>query len=219
MLRDVLARIEERLTAVGLTATGASRKAGLSEDAIRNIRRAVARDEPQGVSTKTIDALAPVLETTPAWLIEGVGPDADPMVPVIGSVGADPEGRILFSTGDDPGYRAPIPPGGTGNAKGLFVRGHSMRGLAEDGGLIYFEDQRVPPTPDMLTYPCVVETEDGEVLVKRLLRGSGPGLYDLESLNGPLLRDKRLRWAAEITAVLPPRQTQRVVRHVSEMSL
>jgi hypothetical protein len=40
MLRDVLKRIEARLDALDMTATAASRAAGLSEDAIRNIRRA-----------------------------------------------------------------------------------------------------------------------------------------------------------------------------------
>jgi hypothetical protein len=60
-----------------------------------------------------------------------------------------------------------------------------MRGVADDGALIYFEDQRTPPTPDMLGHVVVVETDTDEVLVKRLLRGSRPGLYDLESVAGP----------------------------------
>lgn len=218
MLKDVLHRIEERLSALGISATAASRQAGLSEDAIRNIRRAVEKDDRQGVSTSTLEALAPILQTSVAWLVEGVGPETEAMVPVIGSVGADPEGRLLFSNGDSPGYMAPIPPGGSQASRGLFVRGHSMRGLADDGALIYFEDQHAPPTPDMLGSPCVVETEDGEVLLKKLLKGSGPGLYDLESLNGPTLRDKRVLWAAELTAIYPPRAAQRIVRHVSERS-
>lgn len=78
-----------------------------------------------------------------------------------------------------------------------------MRGLADDGALIYFEDQRSSPSADMLGHVVVVETDTDEVLVKRLLRGSGPGLYDLESLAGPTRRDARLRWAAHITAIIP----------------
>ncbi len=72
MLKDVLQRIEERLDAVGLTAAAASRKAGLSVDAIRNIRRKVeAGDEGASVNASTLQALAPVLQTTVAYLAGG----------------------------------------------------------------------------------------------------------------------------------------------------
>ncbi|MFS9599468.1 S24/S26 family peptidase, partial [Klebsiella variicola] len=74
-----------------------------------------------------------------------------------------------------------------------------------------FEDQRTPPSPDMLGHVVVVETEDGLVLLKRLLRGGKPGRYDLESLNGPTLTDQRLVWAAHITAIIPPFQARRVI--------
>lgn len=133
------------------------------------------------------------------------------LVPIIGRVGADAEGTVIYSTGQETGDMAPIPPGGTMKARGLYVRGHSMRGVADDGALIFFEDQRSPPTPDLLGYPCVVETEDGQVLVKRLLKGSAPKLYDLESINGPTLSDRRIRWAAEITAIIPARQAHRII--------
>lgn len=75
MLKDVLDRIEERLGAVGLTAAAASKKAGLSVDAIRNIRRKVeAGDSGASVTASTLAALAPVLQTTVAYLAEGEGP-------------------------------------------------------------------------------------------------------------------------------------------------
>ena len=87
-----------------------------------------------------------------------------------------------------------------------------MKGVADDGALIFFEDQRTPPTPDMLGHVVVVETDTDEVLVKRLLRGSRPGLYDLESVAGPMRQDTRLRWAAHITAIIPPFQARRIIR-------
>jgi hypothetical protein len=150
------------------------------------------------------------------WLYDAAGPmlasTASGLVPVMGSVGANPEGTVLFALGQDPAELAPIPPGGTDQARALKVVGHSMRGLADDGALIYFEDQRTAPTPDMLGQVVVVETDTDEVLVKRLLRGSRPGLYDLESIAGPMRRDARLRWAAHITAIIPPFQARRVIR-------
>lgn len=152
----------------------------------------------------------------PEWLYDAAGPmrsgSDGGFAPIIGRVGANPEGAVLFATGQEAGDLAPIPPGGSDNAVALRVVGHSMRGVADDGALIYFEDQRTPPTPDMLGQVVVVEIDTDEVLVKRLLRGSRPGLYDLESLAGPTRRDARLRWAAHITAIIPPFQARRIIR-------
>jgi SOS-response transcriptional repressor LexA len=134
------------------------------------------------------------------------------LVPVIGRVGANPDGLVLYAEGQGETDLVPIPPGGSEQAVALKVVGHSMRGLADDGSLIYFENQRTPPTPDMLGHVVVVETELGEVLIKRLLRGSKSGRFDLESLAGPMMEDARLRWAAHITAIIPPFQARRIIQ-------
>lgn len=148
----------------------------------------------------------------PEWLYDGSGAmNASGYVPVIGRAGANPDGEVLFATGQGSAEVAPIPPGGTDKAVALKVVGHSMRGLADDGSLIYFEDQRTPPTAEMIGKVVVVETEDDEVLVKRLLRGSRPGLFDLESLEGPPIHDVKIRWASLITAIVPPYVAQRIV--------
>src|SRR5690606_22237218 len=74
MLKDVLDRIEARLEALDMSATAASREAGLTLDAIRNMRRKVqAGDINAGVKSRTIDALAPVLQTSASWLLTGEG--------------------------------------------------------------------------------------------------------------------------------------------------
>lgn len=152
----------------------------------------------------------------PEWLYDAAGPmrpSAEPgFVRVIGRVGADPEGVVLFATGQEADDLVPIPPGGTDRAVALQVVGHSMRGFADDGALIYFEHQHTPPTPDMLGHVVVVEVDTDEVLVKRLLRGSEPQRYDLESVAGPTRQDARLRWAAHITAIIPPFQARRILR-------
>jgi len=64
----------------------------------------------------------------------------------------------------------------------------------------------------MLGHVVVVEVDTDEVLVKRLLRGSRAGLYDLESVAGPTRQDARLRWAAHITAIIPPFQARRIIQ-------
>lgn len=165
-------------------------------------------------SFKKAKEYAAAFQVRPEWLYDGSGAmktPATPLAPVIGKVGANPDGTVIFTTGQETGDQAPIPPGGTPDAVALEVAGHSMRGWADDGALIYFEDQRTPPSPDMLGHVVVVETEDGQVLLKRLLRGGKPGRYDLESLNGPTLTDQRLVWAAHITAIIPPYQARRVI--------
>jgi hypothetical protein len=145
------------------------------------------------------------------WLYGGLGPMRGATVEVIGSVGADPEGIILLAKGDNPRDLVPTPPGGTDKAVALRVRGHSMGQIAEDGALIYFEDQRTPPTADMLGHVVVVETESDEVLIKRLLRGSRRGVFDLESITGPTRQDVRLRWAARISAIIPPWKAREII--------
>ena len=167
-------------------------------------------------SYRKAKAYAEAFGVSAEWLYDAAGAmrpaGADGMARIIGRVGADPGGAILFATGQDAGDLAPIPPGGSDKAVALRVVGHSMRGVADDGALIYFEDQRTPPSPDMLGHVVVVEIDTDEVLVKRLLRGSKAGRYDLESLAGPTRQDARLRWAAHITAIIPPFQARRIIR-------
>lgn len=74
MLADVLFRIQKRLEKVGLSESRAAIAAGLSQDAIRNMRRTVESGKlGAGVNTSTIAALAPVLQTTVSWLLEERG--------------------------------------------------------------------------------------------------------------------------------------------------
>ena len=214
MLRDVLERIEARLDALDMTATAASRAAGLSEDAIRNIRRAVEKNDRQGVSTNTIIALAPVLSVTAAWLLEGSEANA-PLVRIVGVVEADSGGAVAPLTGESGWDTVPVPPGGTPHDIAVEVRGHAIRAIAEAGSLIYFDSRRAPPNPDLLGYYCLVGLQDGSVMFKRLLRGSAPGLYMLEAQVGPPLEDVPVTWATEPSAIIPPRQAQRIIRRFS----
>jgi transcriptional regulator with XRE-family HTH domain len=56
-------------------------------------------------------------------------------------------GDVIQTTGQEAYDMAPVPPGGTTDSVALEVKGHSMRAIAEDGALIYFEDQRTPRRP------------------------------------------------------------------------
>lgn len=185
---------------------------------VQNVRDHEA--DRRGVSPDHAAAYARGYQTDKAWLLFG-GPlpklrtDSD-LAPIIGRVGADPSGEVILTTGQTSFDVAPRPPGGSPDSVALEVTGHSMRGWADDGSLLYFEQQHTPPTSDMLGHVVVVQTERDQVLVKRLLRGSAKGLYDLESLNGPTLTDERIAWAAHITAIIPPHQARRIITRGSE---
>lgn len=83
-------------------------------------------------------------------------------------------------------------------------------GFIADGALIYYNDRHFPPTDDMLGIIVIVGLEDGRVLLKKLLRGSRPGLYDLESIHGPILHDQRVAWAAHIECIVPPWRASKI---------
>lgn len=156
----------------------------------------------------------------PDWLYDGIG-SMHASVPevrirIVGQVGADSSGEILFADGHAGWDTVPPAPGGSDKASALEVKGHSMPGYADDGALIYFEDQVTKPTADMFGHVVVVETAEGEVLLKRLQNGSKPGLVNLESISGPTLRDRRLRWAAHVTGIIPPAKARRIIVRAGE---
>lgn len=214
MLREILARIERRLEVTGISASAASVKAGLSDNAIRNMRRAVDEDRENraGVSTATLMALAPVLGTTASWLMEGVGPEGDVMVPLLGSVGEAPDGSVnpYGHHQQQVRERVAAPPGLNADGVGaLAVRGHALRGVAEDGALLYFEKAESPE--DLVNSAVVAKVLGGGIQVARLLRGPSPGEYDLEPLSGPT-KTVRLEWAASVVATIQPALAKRVAR-------
>lgn len=71
---ELLARIQRRLKAVGLTESAACNLAK-KPDLIRNIRKAVRAKESYDPRAGSIEALAPVLRTTAEWLINESGPE------------------------------------------------------------------------------------------------------------------------------------------------
>jgi len=123
-------------------------------------------------------------------------------VPIVGFVGAG--GQILFSEGQGPFGEAKMPPKGAHPATvAVVVRGDSMSGLLEDGWTIYYDGRTQEPTAGLLGKLCVVELADGRVLVKKLYRGRGEGLYDLYSANAEPLQDQPVLWAAKVSWIEP----------------
>lgn len=211
-MADLKSRVESRLEALGINAFEAARRMPAGRDYVNDILNG----KKASVRGVKLEDLARALECDPGYLL-GTGGESqrEELIRIIGSVGANPDDSILLADGDQGWDLAPIPIGGTPRAVGLWVRGHSMRGLADDGALVFFEQQETPPTPDMLGHVVVVETDQRQVLVKRLLKGSTKGVYDLEGIVGPRVENARLRWAAHIISIVPPYQARRIIRHVA----
>lgn len=200
-MRDVLQRIEERLSALDLTPRAASLKAGLSGDAIRNLQRAVAEGGRKGVTTRTINQLAPALQTTPGWLLTGEGDGTTDFVPVVGYVSAGSV-AVLYDVGQGNLDMVPAPKNSTPHTVAAEVRGDSL-GPVLDGWLVFYDDVRSPVTEDLIGALCVVGLPDGRVMVKELKRAGDGHFHLLSNTSEAPLLDQEVEWAAKVTNMAP----------------
>lgn len=203
MLKDILERIDARLEAVGLSESKAAKLAGLSDSAIRDMRRALkAGRDGGGVSSRTINALAPILQTSPSWLLEAAGDEqGDGTVPLVGYVGA---GAAAHFYGDSQGEldRVRAPRDVTKDTVAVEIRGASLGELFEHW-IVYYDEVRSPVTPDMIGKLCIVGLPDDRVLVKQIKRSKTPGMFHLLSnTEGPIL-DVEIAWAARVKSMEP----------------
>ena len=203
-LKDVLARVESRLAAVGLSAHAAS-MAAKKPDAIRNLRRAVQNGERRGVTTETLASLAPVLQTTASWLLEGVSAvaAASSVLRIVGRVGAGAEIQPEFEQ---------IPPEGldqvdlalplSDESIAFTVEGNSMWPRYNAGDVVICDEKEHDPVA-LIGREAAVRTGDGKRYLKTVRRGQSAGLFDLESHNAPPIRNVTIEWAAPIVMILP----------------
>ena len=137
------------------------------------------------------------------WLLEGEGQ------PTAGKSAARLVGKIEAGSRvclyDD--YKildgAETPPRATATTSALEVTGGSMRGIADDGWLVFFDDDRKAPIPALIGKLCVIQLKTGEILIRTLQPGRKRGRYDLESATDPTMRDQQVQWAARVTWIMP----------------
>ena len=206
-LRGVLRRVERRLKALDLTAQAASENAGLSKDAIRNLRRA-AEGNPNrsGISSRTAQGLARALKTNLNWLVDGTGDeeidtDRGRMVPLVGYVGAGAEAHF-YAVAQGNLDEVEGPDNSSAETKAVEIRGDSLGSLF-DRWLVFYDDVRSPITPDLINRLCVVGLADDRVLIKKVRQGSKRHLFNLISEREPPIEDVQIEWAARVKTMVP----------------
>lgn len=133
-------------------------------------------------------------------------------VRLVGKAGAGPQGEVVFDADEQTLGHVDPQANSTDKTVALLVEGDSMRGIANDGWIVYYDDVHEAPGSELYGELCVVGLESGQVLVKYLQPGRGDGLFDLESTNAPTMRDVIVRWVAPITNIVPRRAARRLMR-------
>lgn len=203
MEEDIAQRIKRRLKELNMSPRAASLKAGGSGDLLRGLLRGNQRS----FRGEHLTGIASVLGVSVSWLLtghDGFGESGEPLldlVPVRGYVGAGAEAHY-YEIASNPNDFVPMPPGGNTKTIAVAVRGTSL-GEIFDGSLVYYDDVRDEPAPDMLRKLCVVGLADGRVLVKKLLKGSIAGRYHLASSTGEMIEDAQVEWAALVKWIKP----------------
>lgn len=179
MLTDVVSRIEDRLRVMNLTASGASVRAGLGADAIRNIQRRANANPVNGISSRTLRALAPVLGVTEAWLLSGTDlpPKVGAVPPALMPAGTLAQTRNLpvfglasgamtgaYALSQEPVEYLPSPAAlaSVKDAYAMIVTGSSMEPRYFAGDIIWLHPHR-PVRPG--DHVAIQEERDGGVHV------------------------------------------------------
>jgi len=131
---------------------------------------------------------------TTAKILDVALPSENRTILVMGYVGA---GAEVYPVNDGALFleveaNVPVPPG----TVGAIVHGDSMYPIFEDGDLVAYGGEPLAPE-QAVGEMCIVQLADGRLLIKKVRRGSQPGLYTLTSSNAPDIEDVPLEWARE----------------------
>lgn len=163
----------------GVTQAQLAEKLGLQQNQISKMVR----------GTRDISALE---AAEAARFLNIAMPGEENTLHVVGYVGAGAE-VIPIDDGDPLSVVQvdfPVPRGSVA----AIVRGDSMYPIFEDGDLVAYGGEPLPPEKAVGS-TCVVQLADGRMLIKRVRRGTKDGLYTLTSSNAPDIEDVPLEWA------------------------
>lgn len=208
MATDLKSRIIERLNELGLSAEGASKKAGLSRAFLRKLME---RDNASARGDSIIK-LAAALETSESWLLNGVGskevdagkssdagklldeirpadvqlPPRSEMpldVPVLGTAAGSIEGEFQFEGGVIDYVRRPPALANTKDAYTIYVVGSSMEPKYNSGDACFVNPNKPARIGDPVIVQLARNEHDGVGAMIGLLRRRTPEFLLIGKLN------------------------------------
>jgi hypothetical protein len=176
------------------TALAAARAFGWNENTYPQYERGV-----RGLS-QVATQFASTLRVSVGWLMNGEGPDPfASSVPLLGFTFPDTD-SIHF--GDDSLDNVEAPKKGTEHTVAIEIRGDAL-GAIFDGWVVFYDDVRKPPEPEILGSLCVLGLADDRVVIKHVEHGQLPDRFTLKSNTRPPVYDAEIKWAAPVIDMRP----------------
>jgi len=123
------------------------------------------------------------------------------LVPLLGKVSAGAVMEIM-SEAQGPFEEVEVPAGDTEGTAAAEIKGDCMGPLL-DGWLVFWNSGRTISPKDLVGKICVIGMDDGRVMLKKLTKGSIPGMFTLLSQFDPPIYDVLVKWASPVTSMRP----------------
>ncbi len=188
-----------RKSAKNINQTDLGRLMGVKQSTISRWESGV--DEPEHEHIRTLSELFKC--STDYLLGTDSRQDGPRVTPVVGYVGAGginiPFDNYAHGDGMD---EVETPPDLNETSVAVKVAGDSMYPAYEDGDIIFYIRNGIDVDEEQcIGRQCIIKVSDGPIYIKRLSKGSAPGLYHLESHNAPPMHDRTIEWATKVLYV------------------
>ena len=118
-------------------------------------------------------------------------------------VGISAEGSDAIDFEQAPSTAVEPPEWANEKTVAIEIREGSLGPIFDGGWLAFYDDNRDPPTADLIGYMCIIGLTSGKVVLKRLERGQLPDRFNLRSNIEPPIYDAEVKWAAKVKTLEP----------------
>ena len=179
-------------------ATDAARAFGFNENTFRSHENG-----ERGIS-RAAARYARALRVSEGWLLTGEGDmERKNIIAVTGFMGLDEEIKKIEGAPGMPLEEIELPYGFlVENCFALISRGNSQYPRVKDGEVVVYHRNGATPD-DRIGVESVVKIVEGPMLLKTIRRGSIPGMFNLESHNGPTRENEQIEWIGDVLSIIP----------------
>ncbi|MHA7870643.1 MAG: S24 family peptidase [Salipiger thiooxidans] len=209
MTRSFKDALEFALKKTGRSLREVTRAAGVSYEQYKGFMQGKSRSTNVDDAFKVAQAFGVSVEDFFAGDL-----DTATTITIAGTVGAGARVPVFdaYEKGDGP--QVECPPGLSPHGiVAVEIEGDSMEPTFSAGDLLFYTRHTHEGVPvDVIGHRCVVEDETGMGWVKQVKLGSGPGLFNLISLNPTAdnMHDIKLKWAARVRLHWPAELARKV---------